>query len=56
MFRCGDCENEFNEPKIIRESRGEFWGMPAYEDIGVCPYCGSDFIFIDSEECEREDY
>ena len=54
MFKCGDCEMLFDEPETVRESRGEFYGMPAYEDISICPYCGSEFIFIDGEECEDE--
>ena len=44
MFKCGDCGKTFNEPDLVRESRGEFWGMPAYEDMYYCPHCGSDFI------------
>ena len=44
MFKCGDCERLFDKPEIVRESRGEFWGMPAYEDVAICPYCGSEFI------------
>ena len=42
MFRCNDCENEFYEPEIIKEYRGQFWGMPAYEDVYCCPFCQSD--------------
>ena len=46
MFKCGDCSKTFTEPRIEHESRGEFWGMPAYEDVATCPYCGSEFIDI----------
>ena len=42
MFKCNDCENEFCYPEVYRECRGEFWGMPAYEEVGRCPVCGSD--------------
>lgn len=46
MFKCGDCGKTFTEPRIEHESRGEYWGMPAYEDVAICPYCGSEFIDI----------
>lgn len=42
MLVCQDCGCLFDSPKIIKESRGEFWGMPCYEDVSVCPSCGSD--------------
>lgn len=42
MFKCNECENEFCYPEVYRECRGEFWGMPAYEEVGRCPVCGSD--------------
>ena len=40
MFKCNDCGRTFEEPKEYRESRGEFWGFPAYETIWLCPCCG----------------
>lgn len=46
MFKCGDCGETFIKPRIQRESRGKYWGMPAYEDVATCPYCGSEFIDI----------
>ncbi len=50
MFRCNDCGKEFEEPKVVPEYRGEFWGAPAYEDEYYCPNCGSD----DYEEISAE--
>lgn len=41
-FRCNNCGCEFDEPKRVKESRGEFWGAPAYETMYCCPSCGSD--------------
>lgn len=41
-FRCYNCKELFDYPKRVPESRGEFWGMPAYEDMYYCPRCGSD--------------
>ena len=45
-FKCGDCGKTFSEPKIEHENRGEYWGMPAYKNVVICPYCGSEFIDI----------
>lgn len=50
MYKCEDCGSEFEEPKAERESRGEFWGFPAYETVYGCPRCGSDCY----EEMEAE--
>lgn len=41
-YTCYDCGNRFDYPHIVIESRGEFWGMPAFEEMGYCPYCGSE--------------
>lgn len=50
-FICDNCGREFEEPITIKESRGEFWGMPAYEDIWVCPYCEDDsFYEVESDD------
>lgn len=59
MLRCSNCGCEFSHPHIIKEYRGEYWGAPAYEDIGLCPDCGSEewdeFNEWDEEEEEDED-
>lgn len=56
MVRCCDCGwiGEPEELKAEQESRGEFWGMPAYEAVDHCPECGSDYI-VDAEEEEEEE-
>lgn len=54
MIKCLNCGELFDEPKRVMESRGEFWGMPAYEPMYYCPYCGSDEM-IDEEELENEE-
>lgn len=41
-FYCEHCGKEFEFPKAVEESRGEFWGMPAFETMYYCPYCGDD--------------
>lgn len=42
MFYCPSCGKTFEYPKVVKEYRGEFWGMPAYEDMYYCPECGDD--------------
>ena len=44
MFKCMACDNLFETPKMIPESRGEFWGAPCYEDVPVSPCCEDDFV------------
>lgn len=50
-FRCNDCGNYFEEYEEVEEDRGEFWGMPAYETMYYCPFCGSE----DFDEVKEED-
>ena len=56
MVRCCDCSwiGEPEELKAVDESRGEFWGMPAYETMYYCPECGSDCVDDYNEEEEEE--
>ena len=54
-YRCIDCEQEFDEPEKVQESRGEFWGMPAYETVYYCPYCGGDVADNDEEDYDEEE-
>jgi len=55
MLRCEDCGERFSSPKMVSESRGEFWGSPAYEEVPYCPYCGSD-DFCDENEIKLPSY
>lgn len=54
MLKCFDCgwTGEQEELRRVEESRGEFWGMPAYETMYYCPCCGSDYI----EDYDEEEY
>ena len=49
-FKCEDCGKHFGYPKIVKESRGEYWGIPCQEDVSVCPHCGSVFFYEVEEE------
>lgn len=49
-FKCLDCGRIFTEPKAVQESRGEYWGFPAYETMYYCPYCEGDFEEVDKKE------
>lgn len=54
-FKCWDCGKYFNEYNISHEDRGEFWGIPCFEDVPVCPYCGGDFDEAETvEQAEME--
>ena len=43
MFKCNCCGETFEKPIVIRESRGEYWGLPCYEELTVSPCCKDDF-------------
>lgn len=41
MYKCIDCQAEFEEPDMERECMSEHHGQPAYEYRAICPLCGS---------------
>ena len=43
MYVCQVCGRWFNEPKEYRVYMGEFWGLPAEDDVLGCPYCGGSY-------------
>lgn len=47
MIRCEDCGEVFETPDTYSECIGEFWGAPAYETFGCCPFCGSSELDYD---------
>ena len=53
LYKCCDCGSIIREDDIdtIQDYRGEYWGTPAYENVDVCPKCGSDCL----EEYDNED-
>jgi len=57
MLECYDCGERFEEDEVEKrpENVGEFWGSPAYMNIDVCPYCGSEEVFEVEEEDEDDD-
>ena len=49
-FKCEECGKLFGYPKIVKESRGEYWGIPCHEDVAYCPHCGGwDFHEVEQE-------
>ena len=55
-YKC-ECGCVFDRPRAVRESRGEFWGVPCYETMYYCPACGDgcfDEVDVDDdvEICE----
>ena len=45
MQKCLECGKVFEDDEIAywQESRGEFWGSPAYETMSGCPHCQGDY-------------
>lgn len=52
MYRCLECDAEFDEPVRFEESRGEFWGVPCSETMWGCPYCHGEYMT--EEEYKRD--
>lgn len=52
MQKCLECGKVFEDDEIAhwRESRGEFWGSPAYETMSGCPHCEG--AYEEAHECE----
>jgi len=53
-FRCDKCGREFDWPKAVQESRGEFWGFPCSETVYYSPCCEDYFTEITDEEEDDE--
>lgn len=49
LLICANCGRAFDEPRLVYESRGEFWGAPAYEPMSYSPCCNDDYEEYDSE-------
>jgi predicted nucleic acid-binding Zn-ribbon protein len=51
MQKCLECGKVFEDDEIAhwQESRGEFWGFPAYETMSGCPHCQGDYE--EAKEC-----
>ena len=52
MQKCLECGEVFEDDEVEqwKESRGEFWGVVAYETVSGCPACGGDYE--EAYECE----
>ena len=44
-YVCNECGKVFEEDEIVEveESRGEYWGVPAYETVAYSPCCEASF-------------
>lgn len=42
MYKCTECGHLFEDGEEVcwKESRGEYWGSPCYEQMSGCPLCG----------------
>ena len=55
LYKCCECGHVFegDEVAVWTESRGEFWGFPAYEEMTGCPRCKGDYDeAVKCEVCE----
>lgn len=50
MYRCDDCNNDFETPKLVKDSESG--------DSHVCPHCGSSdyYEIIECPECGKTEY
>lgn len=55
ICKCCNCGRIFYENELvsIEESRGEFWGFPAYETCYYSPCCEEDWEYVDEEEIKK---
>lgn len=53
MKICLECGKVFEDDEIAywQESRGEFWGFPAYESMSGCPDCHGGYE--EAYQCEN---
>lgn len=61
LYVCDSCSKVFANPKTIKESRGEWFGFPSYEEFDACPYCNCSTISLeefdeDPRTAEAKDY
>ena len=49
-FVCLDCGHLFEDPKEWKESRGEHFGFPAYEEWLGCPRCSG--AYVEAKLCD----
>lgn len=66
-FICLECGHIFDECDIFtwKEDRGEYWGMPCYEEVNGCPQCCGSYVkaykcdlcgeYIDGDYMKTED-
>lgn len=57
MYKCLDCNREFDSPERYQGDCEFFWGRPTYDYYEGCPYCKSEDIEeISEDEDEKYDY
>ena len=51
MLICLNCRHIFDEDEVAlwKESRGEYWGAPCYEEMNGCPCCKS--AYVEAHKC-----
>ncbi len=58
-YQCERCGSKFETPVLEkeREDRGEFWGVPCFEEVvyAFCPDCGADEDWIEENMVSDDD-
>lgn len=54
MLQCACCGARWEAPSYFRQSRGECFGFPAYEESAGCPRCGGSLELREREEIFEE--
>lgn len=52
MYKCNNCDKEFEETKKYAGDSGEFWGASYIEYYDGCPYCKSNDISEIKGHCD----
>lgn len=52
MYRCNNCDELFDIPKMVTETVGMIGLQPATSSYIACPHCGVDMDYEEVEKCE----
>ena len=56
MYRCNECDKEFEDTKRYAGDSGEYWGAPCTQYYEGCPYCRSEYISEIKYTCDCCNY
>lgn len=56
MLQCSCCGRWCREASPFWQSRGEYFGSPAWEELLGCPFCGGSLELRDREDFWEDDW